>query len=1020
MADVVTKRAIRIGTCLLALACAAQVGAATTSWRTELARGGEQGFGGSYSFGEIQPTRDGFWLIGSSFGPNWVARHARDGTRVGLQRFDARAGFASADSRGELTVRYGPGDYGLVDYLDDCVVARGDAGAPRSVLSVDNGAPDGDGGVIEAGMVTGLDIRSTDLYRVQRDCRKAALPAIGRDEIVGLRNDPAAAAAYVLARNADKTGVEIVRIDRDAVRWRVALPDVPARDFAVELGDADATGVGVSWIDRDSSPYRNYLARVTVDGRLAWKRLVEGSATYLVAWRPAPLLAHFQSGLARQFEGLDRDTGETTFVAPAALAMHSLGRVPTARVDNGWRIRGYAGDSGPAAVLDVDPTGSSSVRWRATGDFHRASAELADGSLVVSRPRGFYGGDWSLVAPDETQGQGRVLGDAGRAPLARLPQVLVTGPDGAALAGYHEESRAFVARVEPDGRLAWTTDLPATDTFGGVRIVAAAMDATRACVLTENISSNRMRCFEARTGAPSFESELGGRSSNWRVGSFVDGMHVIDASDFVGPDGRNERLRLRVFGPSGGLRLEREIPVAHPYDRLSELGPSGDLLALAFDNVRVIAPDGTLRWSIDASVDQATRLAPDGGAMLVDADYDDGEVITEVRRIGSDGRERWRRTLGDVIVTPLGPDWLLRDGGRLRRIADADAGELWAVPRPAPRSLRATAADGSAFLDGAAWYDGHTGARVGSIADVPDAFATVLYRIGADGKLHRLAAQVDARTSVVALERFARDDAAGPRARRAASGYWSAPAVPGQGIALVVDSRSGAVDGRWLTFRGSNETRIDEQRWYRLAGRAAAEGDSIALAIEAPQPSGFDGGAVAWRTVGTASWRMRECTRVELEFRVADDELERSGLLVLERRGGDVDCEAPVGPETPIDVDTWRIDGEAGRDIVVAQRRDGAIEAWWPTFVPAGVDAGRPHWLTLAGDGGTLRIDRTLAGRFAFGATRNTLTIGSATVRRSGCDRMAIDYRFDADEVAAPFDGRSGRLLLRRRGRCTQ
>ncbi|HET7844191.1 MAG TPA: hypothetical protein VFL14_08575, partial [Xanthomonadales bacterium] len=176
--------------------------------------------------------------------------------------------------------------------------------------------------------------------------------------------------------------------------------------------------------------------------------------------------------------------------------------------------------------------------------------------------------------------------------------------------------------------------------------------------------------------------------------------------------------------------------------------------------------------------------------------------------------------------------------------------------------------------------------------------------------------------------------------------------------------------------------------------------------------------AVAWRTVGSARWRMRDCARVELDFSIADGELVRNDLLVLERLGGDVDCESPVRGEALLDLDAWTVDGEPGRSLVLAQRRDGAVDAWWPTFVPGGIDAGRPHWLVLQGERGALRIERTLAGRFVDGATRNTLTIGSATMQRLACNRIALDFRFDTDEVAAPFDGRSGRLMLVRRGRC--
>lgn len=1003
---------------LLLCAVSASAGAATTAWRTEIAGGDVEGFGSTSAFGEIQPTADGFWLVGNSSATGWVARHGRDGSRIGLQRFSTRIGYASAESRGALVMRHGPGDYGFVETIDECVVERGALGAPRSLLSLDAGAPNGGDGVIEAGAIEGLDIRSTDLYRVQRDCRREALPAIGRDAIVDLRNDPAADAAYVLASDADGSNVEVLRIDRDRVRWRLPLAGVAAGEGQLQLGEADVAGVGLLWFDFRVPGFQCRFSRVTSDGRLAWERSFDITTTGLIAWRPAPLLAHFRQGVVTRFEAIDRDTGETTFSETNPVALRGLQRLPSSRNDAGWRIAGYLGDSGPGAMLALDPVGKISVRWRANDGSYRLRAELADGSLVVSRGRDFFLTDWSIVAPDETQGSGRLLPDAGRAPLVRAPQLIVAGPDGAALAGYHEEARAYIARVEADGRFAWTAELPRTGVSGGVRVVAAAMDNTRACALAEGSSFNRLRCFDAHTGEPSFDADLGDRSSNWRIGAFADGIHVLDAEVTNSQAGRREVPRLRVFGPSGEVRLRRALPMEQPYDRLSELGPLGEVLSASSTALRAIAPDGTLRWTISLRNASSARVASDGGALLVEVVFLDGNTQTTLRRIAVDSSERWRRTFGSVIVAPLGSDWLLRDGGRLWRIADADGIERWAVPRPASSSLRTTSDDGSGFVDSAAWYDGNSGARVGTLVDAPDVAVPSILRFARDGRLLRLVSQLDAGTSSLTLERYERDPIAGPRARAAASGFWHAPSVPGQGIALAVDRRNGAVDGRWLTFRGARETRIDEQRWYRLTGRAALDGDAIALTIEAPQPSGFDGGDVVWRAVGSARWRMRDCSRVELDYRLDDGDLSRSGLLVLARREHVDDCEARHGPESPVDVDVWSADGDPDRALLVALRRDGAVFAYWPTFVPSGADAGRPHWLTLEGEGQALRIERTLAGTFATGATRNTLTIGSATMQRSGCDRIAIDYRFEAGEVAAPFDEREGRLVLQRRGRC--
>src|SRR6188768_318080 len=71
---------------LLIGATAAPACAATTEWRAELARGGDEVFGSDYPV-LVAPVRDGFWLSGKSFEVGWIGRYANDGSRIGLQRF---------------------------------------------------------------------------------------------------------------------------------------------------------------------------------------------------------------------------------------------------------------------------------------------------------------------------------------------------------------------------------------------------------------------------------------------------------------------------------------------------------------------------------------------------------------------------------------------------------------------------------------------------------------------------------------------------------------------------------------------------------------------------------------------------------------------------------------------------------------------------------------------------------------------------------------------------------------------
>ena len=994
-------------------------GAATTTWRAEIERGGDEAL-----YASVVPAPDGFWLAGNASGTSWISRHGRDGSVSALQRFHAPIGAGRADSRGDLVLRNEPSGVDLLVSVEECIVERGALGAPRVVLSRDPGAPDGGDGVFESTEVYGYG-QSDGLVRTQRDCRATPVPAIDRDEIVAVRNAPDAAAAYVLAGDSYLAD-ELLRVDATRIQWRMPLESIaPGARSAYVLG-VDAGGVGLRLELAEGSPR---IVRIEADGRVAWQREIPGQGLGVLAWLPAPLLVRHSELSVSAFEALDPATGETRFVTSSPVPLRYLQLLPSSRADGGWRLSGREDELGDS-ILDVAPDGRVRVRWRSDDYRDQAMVELADGSVLVRRDVDpFQSTDqeatWSLVAPDVTTGPGRVLDGVGRAPLSRAPALLARGPDDAMLAGWQEGLRGSIARVEPDGRVAWTVDLPRGD-FGVLRLVGAAMHATRACVLTDSAGLGRLRCFDARTGAPAFDLRVADSSSNLRIGAFGDGIHLVDAR-IVEVDGNRSAVpQLRVLGPSGDERLRRDLPLESPYDRLSQFGPSGELIANTFGaarTVRAIAPDATLRWRIERPGDSSlvTRPTGDGGALLVDFAFNTTVRTTDVTRLDGAGQLRWQRSFGDVSFAALGSDWLVRDETTTRRLADADGSERWILPVTSNDFLRAAAPDGSGFVQGASWYDGN-GSRVGSLVEPANLIGSTLLRFDGAGRLLRLASQVDEQGSVLVLERLERDAGTGPRAILAAAGLWHVPSVPGQGVALAVDARNGNAEGRWLTFAPSATprpaVRIDAQRWYRLSGRAAIDGDAIALRIEAPQPAGFDGGPVQWRAVGTARWRMRECARVELDYEIADGGPARTGLLVLERLDGGDDCEARPGARSRMDVDAWQPDGEPGRALLVAQRRDGSVFAAWPTVVPAGGDAGRPHWLTLQGDGGALRIERTLGGGFVDVATRDTLTIGSATLRRLGCDRLAIDYRFDAGEVAAPFDERSGRLVLQRRGRC--
>lgn len=283
--------------------------------------------------------------------------------------------------------------------------------------------------------------------------------------------------------------------------------------------------------------------------------------------------------------------------------------------------------------------------------------------------------------------------------------------------------------------------------------------------------------------------------------------------------------------------------------------------------------------------------------------------------------------------------------------------------------------------------------------------------------------------------------------RVARSGAWYDVSSAGQGWFLDVIPSSRTLYAAWFTYE-TGESVFDNAparlRWYSLQGQYGDASDrDITLDILENRDGVFAAPPVTTaRKVGTATLRFDGCGSAILDYAFDVGEnggrADRTGWRALAIR--DPSCattptELLGGGFSSAASGAWFDPANAGQGVVgVVQppsaTQPGLLFAGWFHYDPAGRadDPRAQAWLTFQGElptsasGGTAEVGifRTLGGTLGGPATRNTLRIGTASIRFDGCNRMTLAYRFDAGVDLAPYAGVVGSQTLQKLGGCVR
>lgn len=1016
----------------LAAGClATSVAARGAEWRTVLATSGLVDGGGLYGAAPLADGGAAFTLSAAS--GNWLVRIDARGHVVDRANV-TRAGNVVELDGGALAVLDGEYESPDLPLVDVCHAERTARGPVVSRAVYEHDEDHGLAGFLAQSPNDRRGERDQPLHWFLRDCRASEGIDLGGRVVGAIVQDALGRGGWFDAFDRARSTSALLYADRRGVRWHAPLPP-----YASIVGGADGVHVvdgrylGTGPVDTTT------ITRLDRHGREHWRRTLPRVFTVVSA--PAGLL-------------VSEDGLEGTLHYPKALRLldydgNERWRIPFAPQRTAyWPIRS-AGDPGSVflhlydrqatGVLEVDARTGRATERVAPGRNARALAVLADGTVLTQR----YFGDARIALWARGATEPVTVEDATDVPDVGTPQALVEGED-ASYAVYGNGGGPHVARIDRDGRVAWTSALLP----GGNVPQRTALSRDRFCVLRSTPSSGvRIECLDTATGAPAFPPRaFPAIAFSARLLTDGERIHLVTMRLVRSEAPFESQIVHRTLDRTGALVAERTSVVqgfASPFGA----APGGAYVVRDGDTLRFYTAAGEFRSTVafaalglDPARASIVAATDDGGALLADTGARPATIRVEAR-----GEVRWRIASHPAAPTlRLGTDWLFsgqdEDGTVFARIDDRDGSTRWSRRERWVRGrlLWTAASDGSAFLVQSArafdayvtgasggdlwWYDGATGRRVGALpgprmdGDRFGGFA--IHRFDRVGGLLTLRAEVDAdRGRIVLDRRVPPSPVPNPSApaNRFAAGRWVGHGLPGQSLELAVD-RTGRVDGRWLTFTGARGHAFELQRWFRLVGTASPGADRLMLSMQAPQPSPFEG-APSYRPAGTLAWRQHSCAEAEIDYRFEGGAMaDIEGRMRLVRADA-YDCERVRARPRP-DSAVWAT--ADGRGVVLHVGADGSATGAWTTHAPsASGGPGIPQWLELDVDaGGTVTITRTLGGAFEWYPTTNTWAIGSGRLERAACDRARLRYQFLDDELAEPFEGRRGELDLARVGGC--
>ncbi len=560
------------------------------------------------------------------------------------------------------------------------------------------------------------------------------------------------------------------------------------------------------------------------------------------------------------------------------------------------------------------------------------------------------------------------------------------------------------------------------------RALMAPIRGGRAILVTSTQTSHRVQINDGTNTTP----VISGSSPLLNLGVDDDGHVTLAFADSI------ERYDV------GGVRQYRLSPspigtYGAPFvtDADGRVYANGSLRGSSSDRSTVlmaIGSNGLIAWQSQSDLHDAPRLVAHGSAVYATQSNRHTSDVTQTyatsKFSGANGALLWTHRTTDPLPARLqGPQFGLR----------ADGSDVVLISSRGNR-LQLTQLDaGNGLL------------RAERIIDCNGLCAQpAVLALSSTGDVRTAYTVLDQGAGQTAVAQSLGDVLREPAATRidqpGIAGLWHAPYTNGQGLSVdwLADSRT--LFAAWFTYTAASGNESRHQRWFTLQANNVAPGTKeLDLPVLQTTGGNFDAGpTVSPRVVGRARLRFLDCERAHLNYNIdsADPAFApASGTITLSRvtpatqtcvmadsstRPGSGARPAANGFDAR-QSGAWYDESTVGQGLQLNIQPDGVFFATWFTYDPQGNadEATQQHWFTLQGNLAEARngsveakLIRTTGGTFDNAPTTNATIVGTTVLRMQGCDRAALEYRFDPGSNAGLHAGLRGTLDLRRMGGC--
>ena len=509
-----------------------------------------------------------------------------------------------------------------------------------------------------------------------------------------------------------------------------------------------------------------------------------------------------------------------------------------------------------------------------------------------------------------------------------------------------------------------------------------------------------------------------------------------------------------VLGSDGSVALRAPESLHGLREVIPRLAPDGDLLvggvtANGDGQIRVvrIAPDGTVRWSVKIA-DELLYQTRSSKMRMFNAVFDGDHMYVALETTaGRDYRSQFRAVAAELSAQSGTLRWL-SDEAEPDQAAARIAIDAQRRPFLIARDTQRYVIGGLDATTGRATWTEHYSCP-GSTS------CGIQFALGPDGLLRVLTTAGEGALARSRVDAIANPADRGPGVRAdqpGVGGAWYTEYAPGRGLVIDYIASSNTLFAPWFTFLFGASTPGSNLHWYSLQGSPQPGSPTVAMGLFENRDGGFaTGPPTTARRVGTATLRFESCSVAHLSFRFdvdyppypAQDYLLPNGyhseLSLTRLTTATEPCIAADGSVSGTSAEprggfdarqsgSWYDPASSGQGVMLAvDPRGGLFGAWFTYDLPTRPnDELRQHWITVQADvssatNGTVEaaLYRTSAYDLDGGPATATVRVGTATLHFTGCDRLALDYRFDQSADAAGFADVAGTLSLQRLGGCT-